>query len=220
LRQELIDVPYALPLRMPAGKMGFTASTVNRDSSVRDESTIDYAVRQARDGNRDALHFLYVRYSDNVYGYVRSIVRDDYEAEDITQHVFAKLMSVLHSYEAREVPFLGWLLRLARNAAVDHVRRRRATPAEEIFGADERLDESRADRSHCLRAALETLPAEQRNVVVLRHVVGLTPPEIADRIGRSESAVHGLHHRGRRALKAALLGMDSGPSTAGSRLAA
>ena len=53
------------------------------------------AVARAKEGDREAVRYLYLRYSDNVYGYVRSIVRDDYEAEDITQHVFAKLMAVL-----------------------------------------------------------------------------------------------------------------------------
>ena len=52
-----------------------------------------------------------------------------------------------------------------------------------------------------LRSALETLPDDQREIIVLRHVGGLAPAEIAARLGRSESAVNGLHHRGRRALR-------------------
>ena len=120
-----------------------------------------------------------MRYSHNVYGYVRSIVHDDHEAEDVTQHVFAKLMTVLVKYDERGVPFFGWLLRLAHNAAIDHLRSRRATPAEEVFGADERDDDDAIDRSHLLHDALAALPDEQRSVVVLRHVVGLTPGEIA-----------------------------------------
>ena len=46
--------------------------------------------------------------------------------------------------------------------------------------------------------ALRTLPEEQRDVVVLRHLVGLTPGEIATWMGRSEASIHGLHHRGRQ----------------------
>ena len=78
----------------------------------------------------------------------------------------------------------------------------------------ERADDSAVDRSHCLHEALAALPDEQRSVVVLRHVVGLTPGEIASAIGRSESSIHGLHHRGRRALQAELTSRDSAPSTA------
>src|SRR3712207_9030032 len=64
-------------------------------------------------------------------GYVTSIVRDEHEAEDITQHVFTKLLTVLPRYEQREVPFSAWILRVARNVAVDHLRTRRPTPTEE-----------------------------------------------------------------------------------------
>ena len=73
------------------------------------------------------MRVLYLRYSDNVYGYLRSIVRDDSEAEDLTQHVFMKLVTVIVKYNDRGVPFSGWLLRLARNVALDHLRRRRPT---------------------------------------------------------------------------------------------
>jgi RNA polymerase sigma-70 factor (ECF subfamily) len=69
------------------------------------------------------------------------------------------------------------------------------------------------DRAETVRAALAALPEEQREVVVLRHVVGLTPGEIADRMGRTESAIHGLHHRGRRALQRELIQLESTPST-------
>jgi RNA polymerase sigma-70 factor (ECF subfamily) len=132
----------------------------------------------------------------------------------VTQHVFAKLMRVIGKYEQRATPFSGWILRLSHNVAIDHVRVRRPMPAEEVFGDDDRCDESTADRWRCLRDALDTLPEEQREVVVLRHVVGLTPPEIADRTGRTESSVHGLHHRGRRALRDELIRMDAAPLTA------
>src|SRR3954454_7950054 len=53
---------------------------------------VSRAVARAKSGDPDAIRFLYVRYADNVYGYVRSIVRDEHEAEDVTQQVFAKLL--------------------------------------------------------------------------------------------------------------------------------
>src|SRR5687768_1612408 len=57
------------------------------------------AVNRAKQGDNEALRFLYVSYADNVYGYVLSIVRDEHEAEDVTQHVFCKLMRVIGKYE-------------------------------------------------------------------------------------------------------------------------
>ena len=53
---------------------------------------VSRAVKRAQSGDREALGFLYVRYADNIHGYVRSIVHDEHEAEDVTQQVFAKLM--------------------------------------------------------------------------------------------------------------------------------
>src|SRR5437588_984323 len=94
------------------------------------------AVARATEGDPDAVRFLYVSYSHNVYGYVRSIVRDDHEAEDVTQHVFAKLMTTLGKYDDRGIPFLAWLLRLARNVAIDHLRANRMIPSESVLDPD------------------------------------------------------------------------------------
>ncbi len=194
-------------------KSSFHPRTTARESDHVDR-VIRRAVARAKEGDQEALRVLYLRYSDNVYGYVRSIVRDHHDAEDVTQHVFAKLMTVLVKYDQRSVPFLGWLLRLAHNASIDHLRARRAVPAEEIYGPDTRVDDGAGDRSIALHEALAALPDEQRSVVLMRHVCGLTPGEIAIQMGRSESSIHGLHHRGRRALQAELLRQDSAPSTA------
>jgi RNA polymerase sigma-70 factor, ECF subfamily len=193
------------------GAAGFHSRPAVSESPERLRET-SLAVARAKEGDRDALQFLYVRYSNNIYGYVRSIVRDDYEAEDVTQHVFAKLMTTIVRYDERGVPFFAWLLRLARNVAIDHLRANRLTPTEDVIDPSQ---SSGADleRAETVRAALATLPDEQRQVVVLRHVVGLTPCEIADRLGRTESSIHGLHHRGRRALQRELARLESAPLT-------
>ena len=101
----------------------------------RDEA-IDRAVTAAQAGDMDAIRFLYMRYKDNVYGYVLSIVREQHEAEDCTQQVFMKLISAIQRYEPRTVPFTAWILRVARNVAIDHLRQRRAIPREEVFEID------------------------------------------------------------------------------------
>jgi RNA polymerase sigma-70 factor (ECF subfamily) len=197
----------------------FVARTTLNDGRVPERVTAG-AVARAKAGDREALRFLYIRYADNVYGYVRSIVRDEHDAEDVTQQVFAKLMTALAKYEPREVPFSAWILRVARNVALDHTRQRRPIPCEEIRENDLQDDgESAHDRAMLLRDALATLPEDQREVIVLRHVVGLSPGEIAGRLGRTEPSVHGLHHRGRGALRTALREMECGP-TVGGRVAA
>ena len=114
------------------GQIGLRARAT-LDESPEATREVRLAIARAKEGDREALRLLYVRYSDNVYGYVRSIVRDEKEAEDLTQHVFLKLITVIHKYEARGVPFTSWILRVARNVAVDHLRQRRAVPCEEVF---------------------------------------------------------------------------------------
>jgi RNA polymerase sigma-70 factor, ECF subfamily len=178
---------------------------------------VSQAVRRAQLGDREALGFLYARYADNVHGYVRSIVHDTHEAEDVTQQVFAKLIRVIDRYEERDVPFFAWILRVSRNVAVDHLRRRRLIPVEEVRLTDHGDgDPSAGSLSTDLRDALAELPQDQCEVLVLRHFVGLSPPEIAERTGRSESSIHGLHHRGRKALKAELSTRGAAPATLGS----
>jgi RNA polymerase sigma-70 factor (ECF subfamily) len=183
--------------------------------SLSTPGLVAQAVKRAQAGDREALGFLYARYADNVYGYVRSIVHDQHEAEDITQHVFAKLMKVIGKYEERDVPFFAWILRVSRNVAVDHIRRNRAIPVEEVRAVDEvGFGREDTERMNDLREALALLPADQREVLVLRHFAGLSPTEIAQRTGRTEGSVHGLHHRGRRALTAELTSRGAAPATA------
>jgi RNA polymerase sigma-70 factor (ECF subfamily) len=177
------------------------------DHSPQSERLVLRAVASAKEGDQDGFRFLYLRYADNVYGYVASILRDEHEAEDVTQQIFAKLMTGLVKYEPRKVPFSAWILRVAHNAAIDHMRSRRPVPIEEVRSPDVEADDTGYEKLLDLREALDALPPEQREVIVLRFVCGLSPAEIAERIGRSEDAVHGLQHRGRRRLRSEMLAL-------------
>jgi RNA polymerase sigma-70 factor (ECF subfamily) len=183
--------------------------TANQDSRIVRE-----AVVRAQGGDMGALHFLYVRYSPDVLRYVRSFVQDHHEAEDITQNVFMKLMSAIRKYEPREVPFAAWILRVARNAALDHLRARRMTPSEDLRLQDDEHGRISHERSRDLHDALEQLPEEQREVLILRHIAGLSPLEIAAVLGKTESSVHGLHHRGRLSLQSSLQELGAAPVVA------
>jgi RNA polymerase sigma-70 factor (ECF subfamily) len=186
-----------------------------RENSPAAEIAVSRAVRRAQEGDRDALAFLYARFADDICGYARSIVHDYHEAEDVTQQVFAKLIRVIGKYQERDVPFFAWMLRVTRNVAVDHLRKQQPLPVEEV------RVESEGDEAHAaagcledLTEALATLPHAQREVLVLRHFAGLSPTEIATRVGKSEGSIHGLHHRGRRSLIAELTERSAAPSTA------
>ena len=172
------------------------------------------AVARAKQGDRQAIRFLYLRYADNVYGYARSIVRNEHDAEDIVQQVFTRMLTAIRNYEERSVPFSAWLLRIAHNMSIDHIRRRGAVCEEpEVMAAPDTPAVESHHLREAIRDALADLPDPQREIVVLRHLAGLSPREIAERLGRSEDSVHGLHHRGRRALQAALVQAGAVPTT-------
>jgi RNA polymerase sigma-70 factor, ECF subfamily len=187
---------------------------IRSDAREAPDELVYEAVAHAKEGDMSALHFLYVRFADDVCAYVRSIVRDPHTAEDITQIVFTKLMNAIHKYERRDVPFAAWIIRVARNAALDHIRASRQIPLAEVRTSDEGSEQVGFERGLSLREALARLPADQREVLVLRHIAGLSPGEIADRLGKTEASIHGLHHRGRSALRAELSELDAAPVTA------
>ena len=138
-----------------------------------------------------ALHFLYVRFADDVCAYVRGIVRDSHEAEDVTQNVFTKLMTSIHRYEERDVPFAAWIITVARNVALDHVRARRQIPVEEVRTSDEGHEQTGFERSQCLREALSRLP--DRAARGARAAPHRGP--VAERDRRAPRQVRGLHPR-------------------------
>lgn len=178
------------------------------------EDLVHRAIARLKEGDVSALHFLYVRFADDVCAYIASIVRDPSEAEDITQNLFTKLLVVIHRYEQREVPFAAWMLRVARNMALDHLRAQRQIPFEQVRTSDAGEEHTGFERLLSLRQALDRLPADQREVLILRHVGGMSPREIAQALGKTESSIHGLHHRGRARLKSALRELDAAPTTA------
>ena len=162
------------------------------------------------------MRFLYLRYADNVYGYVCSIVRDEHEAEDVTQQIFAKLLTALAALRAALRP----VLRLdpahrPQRGDRPHARpprRARARRSARPTSRTRSLARERAQRPAGARSA--SCPHEQREVIVMRFVLGLSPREIAERIGRSEDAVHGLQHRGRATLRRELTALQSAPARA------
>ncbi len=182
-----------------------------------DERRVRRLVARAKAGDRDAMHALDLYFAPTVHAYVSRIVPTEHDADDVTQHVFAKLMTELGRYEPGGAPFRAWMLRVARNVAIDHRRRTRAVPSDDVQDAPARTDDGMVDRHASLRQALASLTPGQRDVLVLRHLVGLTPEEIAAHLGRSLRSVYCLHHRGRAAACIALCELESAPATAGGR---
>ena len=187
------------------------AARVGFDEDIR-PGELACAIARAQAGDREAMGYLYLRFAGNVYGYAKSIVLDAGEAEDVTQQVFARVLSAIGSYEPRGIPFSAWLLRIAHNASIDQIRRRRSVPSDLSWARGGRDGED-AGITMEVRAAISELPRAQREVVVLRHIAGWSPPEIARYLDKSQQAIHGLHHRGRRALQQGLVQRETVPAT-------
>jgi RNA polymerase sigma-70 factor (ECF subfamily) len=183
-------------------------------SSPEADRLVLVAVEQARAADTDALRLLYLLFADDLYGCVLAIVRDPDDAEDVTSDVFARLTRALRTYRPGPAPFAAWLLRVGRNAALDHVRAQRTVPRAEVRAPDTPAEDLARERLDALRTALEALPADQRGVMLLRFVAGLSPVEVAARMGRSVDAVHALQYRARRRLRRELTLLGSAPVAA------
>ncbi len=176
-----------------------------------DEREVQRLVRAAQHGDRGAMQALYVRFAPGVQAYVsRFVPRQD--AEDVTQQVFAKLLTEIARYRPGSAPFSAWMLRVSRNAAIDHLRRNRDVACDEADRRGALADDAAREASTSLRVALRDLTPGQRDVLLLRHLVGLSPVEIAERLGRSVRSVHCLHHRGSSAARIALGDLGAAPA--------
>jgi RNA polymerase sigma-70 factor (ECF subfamily) len=150
---------------------------------------------------------LYERNFDRVYAFIARRVPSRAEAEDLTADVFHHALANLGRFEWRGVPFLAWLLRIARNAMADHWRRagrEQPDPAPEASVDSDELQE--AEEAGRLSALVRELPADQRRVVLLRFAEEKSTREIAGEIGRSEGAVKQLQFRALENLRARLGG--------------
>jgi RNA polymerase sigma-70 factor, ECF subfamily len=182
-----------------------------------DEESLDRLVAEAKGGNAEAFGLIFDEYAGPIYRFIVSRVNRPSDAEDLTQLVFVKALEALPRYEARGVPFGGWLFRLARNAIIDQVRTRRehlslvvATTRE----SDEASPEARAslrDDLDQVAAALAELTDDQREVIELRFFAGLSVAEAAAAMGRQEGTIRGLQFRAIGALRRAL-GIESAGS--------
>lgn len=203
--ENLPSTPRLVPVE-GAWQAKELASRGNEDMRLVQE-----AVSNAKAEDQGGVDYLYIRYASDVRQFIESLVRDEELSEEITNQIFDRLTITIRRYEPREVPFAAWIMRLARNAALDSMRTRRAIPRKESPLADsERTTfETNVDRGRDLRSALEQLPDDQREVLILRHIAGLSPVEIAATLEKSESSVHALHHRGRRTLQARLTELNA-----------
>lgn len=168
-------------------------------------------------GDGDAARLLTTRHLPRVLRYAARLLGDRAEAEDVAQEAMVRLWRVAPNWRAGEAQVSSWLYRVVTNLCTDRQRSARRRRAEALDDVPEPPDPSASAeagmmtraRARALDDALETLPDRQRQAVVLRHIEGLTNPEIAAILEIGVEAVESLTARGKRALTAALQGQKA-----------
>jgi RNA polymerase sigma factor (sigma-70 family) len=175
-----------------------------------DPSEAALLARYAR-GDIAAARVLTARLGPRILGFATRMLSDRAEAEDVTQETMLRLWRVAPDWQAGQAQVSTWAFRVAANLCTDRLRKRRpvaldtvAEPPDAAPGAVATM--IAADRDAALQAALAALPDRQRQAVVLRHIEGLSNPEIAQIMDLGVEAVESLTARGKRALAAQLAG--------------
>lgn len=143
---------------------------------------------------------------DDLRRFVRRRVSDPHVADDIVQDTLTKLAARLGDAPPAG-PLHAWVIRVARNAIVDHYRAQRARPASFTEQEHERDAPQRTDRGPLLasfRAFIHELPAEQREAVLLTEYEGISQRDLAHRLGVPVSTIKSRVQRGRKRLAKAL----------------
>ncbi|THD85833.1 RNA polymerase sigma factor [Aliigemmobacter aestuarii] len=165
-------------------------------------------------GDRAAARALTLRLAPRALAYAARILGDRAEAEDVAQEAMLRLWRIAAEWQTGQAQVSTWLFRVVTNLCTDRLRRRQRRPSVALDDAPEVADVQagavaaliEADRMAALQAALDALPDRQRQAVVLRHIEGLTNPEIATVMEIGVEAVESLTARGKRALAGLLAG--------------
>ena len=159
-------------------------------------------VDAARTGDERALSELYLLYFPRVYRYILARTGNQYDAEDLAEEVFMKVLEAIDRFQWREAPFSAWLFRIAHNAVISKRRketsRGKSIQLTDIYATDadgpEILVESRLAVREVMAAA-QKLPDAQRQVIALRFGAGLTVAETARAMGKGDGNVKVIQHK-------------------------
>ncbi|MCA9391669.1 sigma-70 family RNA polymerase sigma factor [candidate division WWE3 bacterium] len=163
-------------------------------------------VRQAK-ADAEAFGVLYDRYLEKIYTYIFYRVRNQQDAEDLTAKVFHKALDHIQSYEDRGYPFSAWLYRIAHNMVANYHRdskrkNERTLPLTDwvttfLPSRKKGPHQSLVDdlERQALLDAIQRLPPDRQQLILLKFIDELTNAEIGDIMGRTEGAIKSLLHR-------------------------
>ena len=180
-----------------------------RSGKPQDEDSL---ILRAQKKEAEAFALLYEKYFDKIYRYVFLRIRNQVEAEDLTQQVFLKVLQSISAYRIKGVPFSAWIYRIAHNLVVDFQRRQNKKSTVDIEGLPlphqgedpQSLMEREVDMEQ-LKQAMQKLTPAQQEVLSLRFSGELSISQCAAIMDRSEGAVKALQHSAVQALRKVLV---------------
>ncbi len=170
-------------------------------------------VKRAQAGETAVIGELYDRHQERIYRYIWSKIGNQQLAEDLTGEVFTRMVTHIPGYKIGQTPFHAWLYQIARNLLADTYRKEAYRKTEPLDTAVNYQDgatmihtavEQKLDIEQ-IHEALDLIDPLQREVIVLRFMVGMSLQEVAFTLDKTVGAVKTLQHRGLKALRVALM---------------
>jgi RNA polymerase sigma-70 factor (ECF subfamily) len=164
--------------------------------------------------DQEAFGELYDRHVVRVYRHIYYMVGSAAEAEDLTAQTFLRAWEAIERYQVRGAPFVSWLLRIAHNLGVSHLRSRRESSqlhdgiVDDKMRRDPEWAYQQTAEEELVHAAILKLREEQRQVIVLRFIEDLDYREVAEIIGKSVAAIRVIQHRALNSLRKQMKQLD------------
>jgi RNA polymerase sigma-70 factor (ECF subfamily) len=171
-------------------------------------------VLRAIQKDQDAFGELYDRHVVRVYRHIYYMVGSPAEAEDLTAQTFLRAWEAIERYQVRGAPFVSWLLRIAHNLGVSHLRSKRESSQLHDGIVDDKLRRDpewvyqQTAEEELVHAAILKLREEQRQVIILRFIEDLDYREVAEIIGKSVAAIRVIQHRALNSLRKQMKQLD------------
>ncbi len=183
------------------------------------ENNDEQLIKQYLDGDEKALEILVQKYLKQIYNFVFRMTRNAHDAEDIAQEVFLKTWKNLKKFDKNK-SFKAWLFRIAKNASIDFLRKKKIIPFSDFSNddgenmiAENIIDEAplpdeifeRKDLAQTLTKATDKLPLNYRAVLYLYYNNQLTFQEIADSLDEPMNTIKSRHRRALAMLRKMLI---------------
>ncbi len=151
--------------------------------------------------NKQDTGYIYAQYRDKVFGFVRSKIYNQTEVEDIVQTVFLKVYSNLDKYDETKASLSTWIYTITRNTIYDYLKEKRDHPVLELFentvDSEEEPDDSILNNETLeeLACALEKMPQNQRDIIILIYYKNLDRRKVAEMFGMTYGQLRYLHDK-------------------------